>query len=77
MGTIEIDGMDGNFLDKKKEFHVFAGNKDTVTPPAMAAALNASYASSQLHSLDGGHSSRIDMAAFKEIMTRICSDQQG
>lgn len=75
-GAIEIDGIDEDFLDEAKEFHIFAGNQDAITPPAMAAALNASYVSSQLYSLEGGHSSRIDIGAFKEIMTRVCSDRQ-
>ena len=76
-GALNVDGMNEKFLDETKEFHIFSGKQDTVTPLAMAEALAASHASSHLYALNGGHSSRIDIEKFKEILIHVCSDRLG
>jgi len=74
-GTLEMAGTNEKFLDGTKEFHIFSGEQDQITPLSMAEALANEHASSNLYKLDGGHSSKIDMDKLKEIITHLCSDR--
>jgi alpha-beta hydrolase superfamily lysophospholipase len=63
-GLIPITSMDKQFVDQQKNYIVFCGREDKVTPPMMSKALISNYKNSKLYILNGGHSSKIDLKKF-------------
>lgn len=70
-GIISIPDMNKSFIDQKKQFVIFCGNDDKVTPATMAEALAKSHNNSKLHIISGGHSSKIEWRKFIKLVKEI------
>lgn len=70
-GLVPISDMDRAFVDQKKHFVIFCGDKDKVTPVTMSEALSKSHKNSKINIIGGGHSSKIEWKKFIKLTKEI------
>ena len=70
-GLSPISDISKPFIDQEKQFVVFCGKEDKITPVTMAETLVKEPKNSKLHIIGGGHSSKIEWGKFIKLIKEI------